>query len=212
MPCPDTRDEIVTSDGEVLAVADVADGQALERSGDSVVGKPRAVVGAYLATTGNINLSVQPATIDGANAGTTRVVLVNAQTSPIENGVYISAGIGNAMTRDPAFPAGATVPRDVTVLVHAGATLGGTQWASMKNSPTASLTIGTDAWVWTRTGGVGIGDFMKDGSVAATGDFDMGGNSIGGLADGVADDDAATVGQVTKTGLAYALAAHMAMA
>jgi len=41
-----------------------------------------------------------------------------------------------------------------------------------------------------------IGALAADGSIALTGDLDAGGNKVTGLADGVAPDDAATVGQV----------------
>jgi len=49
-------------------------------------------------------------------------------------------------------------------------------------------------------GGSGGGDFYADGHVPMTGDFQGGGNLLTGIADGIAADDAATVGQLSAGG------------
>lgn len=102
-----------------------------------------------VATTGNITLSGAQ-TIDGVSVPTGTRVLVKNQTTPKDNGIYVSAS--GAWTRATDFDAASEVLK-ATTLVSSGDTLAGSQWHMGAPGP---IVIGTTNIPWTKTGGAGV--------------------------------------------------------
>jgi hypothetical protein len=99
-----------------------------------------------VATQSNINLSSPGATIDGITMATSDRVLVRAQTSAAENGIYIWNGAAVAMTR--ALDATTAVELEqATVTVEEGSSAGVTYRQTAVN-----FTLGTDPVNWTTFG------------------------------------------------------------
>lgn len=88
------------------------------------------------------------ATFDGTALITGMRVLVAAQTTSRDNGLYIVNTAG-AWSRDPAFPSGYTLPAQciVSVFLRNGTLYGGT---SFKLTTNAAITIGTSNEQWTQ--------------------------------------------------------------
>lgn len=127
----------------VLAVGAVADGQAVERSGSTLVGRTRATIRVTFASTANVDTTSAPGTIDAASASAGDIILLRSQSTPSQNGVWIHQGTGNAMTRDPRFPAGDPIPVDVAFWVRSGTT----QYQKLYGVVSVTTdVIGTDNW------------------------------------------------------------------
>lgn len=63
-------------------------------------------------------------------------------------------------------------------------------------APTFSLQAVTKDYVDTKVSGFSSGDWKADGSVTATGNFNMGGHKIQGVVNGVLDTDVMTKGYI----------------
>lgn len=99
-----------------------------------------------VATQANISLSAPGATIDGITMSAGDRVLVKAQTSPAENGIYVWNGAAVAMTR--ALDANtADELEQAVVTVEEGTSAGSTFRQTAVN-----FTLGTDAITWTSFG------------------------------------------------------------
>lgn len=130
----DARDAAVVAQGEAEAARDAAvTGSTLfiERTKASVL----------VATTTNITLSGEQ-TLDGVLTSASRV-LVKSQSTPSQNGLYVSAA--GAWSRASDMNSG-TEADYANVYVESGTTLGGSRWAVLGTG----LTIGTTAMEWTR--------------------------------------------------------------
>lgn len=92
-----------------------------------------------VATTGNINLSSAPSSIDGVTLSTNDRVLVKDQTTSSQNGIYIFNGSGNAMTRALDANTAEEVSAIVAVVLE-GTANAKTQWAHYGRI----TTLGTD--------------------------------------------------------------------
>lgn len=100
------------------------------------------------ATTGNINLS-NPGTaiFDGVTLSVGELLLVRAQSTASQNGIYTFNGSGVALTRIPQMDAWAEVPGAFTT-VDEGTTYADTAWLCTSN---AGGTIGSTSIDWTQT-------------------------------------------------------------
>lgn len=101
-----------------------------------------------LATTGSINLTSAPATIDGITptSGVTRVLVKDGSTanpgsSSIDNGIYLWNGTGSAMTRTSDFAATFTFSSDTGISVQSGTVNYGSRWKL-----NTDITIGTTSF------------------------------------------------------------------
>ncbi|HWQ34326.1 MAG TPA: hypothetical protein VNQ79_15870 [Blastocatellia bacterium] len=104
--------------------------------------KDPAVVG----TQGNLNLSSPGATIDGVTLASGNRVLVKAQTTQSENGLYIWNGAAVAMTR--AADANTAAELNGALVPVTGGTNAGTNWRQ-----TATVTtLGSDNVTWAQFG------------------------------------------------------------
>jgi hypothetical protein len=106
------------------------------------------------ATTGNITLSGEQ-TLDGILTSASRV-LVRAQSTPSQNGIYVSAA--GAWARALDFDNWAEVP-SAFVFVEEGSTLGNTGWTCTSD---AGGTIGSTSVVFSQFSGAGT--YTADGS------------------------------------------------
>lgn len=97
------------------------------------------------ATTGNINVS-NPGTaiFDGVTLSNGELLLVRAQSTPSQNGIYQFNGSGSALTRIASMDTWAEVPGAVTT-VDEGTTYADTMWLCTANS---GGTIGSAAISW----------------------------------------------------------------
>jgi hypothetical protein len=135
---------------------------------DAVMVAARIQENVRVATTGNINLSSAPATIDDVTMVSGDRVLVQNQTTTSQNGIYIYNGSGSAMTRDASLnntPTSDIYNGVLVPYVEAGTVNTGKAFViSSIGSGTGGVhTIGTDAITWTQfatpasyTGGPGI--------------------------------------------------------
>lgn len=99
------------------------------------------------ATTGNITLS-NPGTavFDGVTLANGEFLLVRAQSTPSQNGIYLFNGSGVALTRIASMDAWAEVPGAVTT-VDEGTTYADTMWLCTANN---GGTLGTTAIDWSQ--------------------------------------------------------------
>jgi hypothetical protein len=99
------------------------------------------------ATTANIALTAEQ-TLDGVLTSNSRVLVKN-QTTPAQNGIYVTAA--GAWTRASDMDAWSEVPGS-SVWVEQGTTLGDTAWVCTADQ---GGTIGTTAITWAQFGGTG---------------------------------------------------------
>lgn len=95
-----------------------------------------------VATQGNINLSSPGATIDGVTMASGDRVLVRAQTSSAENGIYIWNGASVAMTRALDANTAAELEQATTTIEE------GTSAGVTYRQTAVNFTLGTDAVSW----------------------------------------------------------------
>jgi hypothetical protein len=100
------------------------------------------------ASTANVTLSSAPATLDGVTLTLNDRVLLKNQTAAAENGVYVYASTGAALTR-------ATDSDTATKLIGATVTVtkGSTLADKVFRLVTDDVTLETTALVWTEVGG-----------------------------------------------------------
>jgi hypothetical protein len=105
-----------------------------------------------LATTGNIDLSNAPSTIDGVSPSNGNRILVRAQTNAADNGIYIYNGPGNPLTRATDYDTAAEVQPGDFVFVIGGNTLATTSWVQTQDV----TTLGTDSILFNQFSGPGV--------------------------------------------------------
>ena len=96
-----------------------------------------------VATQTNITLSGPGATIDGVAMATDDRVLVRAQTTDSENGIYIYNGAAVAMTRDPAASTAAELEQAVVTIEE------GTSAGASYRQTQVNFALGADSVLWT---------------------------------------------------------------
>jgi len=107
---------------------------------------PPAVDSADVVAVANVaSLSGEGSTIDGQVLAADDVVLLSAQTDPIENGVWTVAT--GAWTRPSPFEEGAVQPGGIAVAVSSGVTYFGTTWI-LNHPKSESVVMGTDPQSW----------------------------------------------------------------
>ena len=107
-----------------------------------------------IASTGSIDITSAPATIDGVtpSSGVTTVLLkdgssANPGTDSIDNGIYVWNGTGNAMTRSGLFPAGRSYSEKTYFTVDVGTVNYGSRWKiDPATIPLTVFVVGTDAF------------------------------------------------------------------
>lgn len=154
-----------------------------------VIGVPQGIQGdkgeaGETGATGPQGVSVTNATVseDGD------LVITLSSGSPINAGSVI----GPRGIQGEAGPTGASVDRIERT--------SGTGAPGTTDTYTVYLTNGQAGGtfqVYNGSNGAGAGDFMADGSVPMTGDLQMGGHAVTGMADGTDPTDGATVGQLS---------------
>lgn len=106
------------------------------------------------ASTGNVNLAAPvSASFDGHTVNPNDRVLIQLQTLPIENGIYVFNGVGVAMTRDPLMATGSNAYGAYVSVVN-GATYG----ASFRICISDPGIVDTDDLVWAFQAGLVFGD------------------------------------------------------
>jgi hypothetical protein len=96
------------------------------------------------ASTGNVNVSSPGATIDAVTMATLDRVLLKAQTTATENGLYVWNGAAAAMTRTTDI-----LTPNTFVFVEEGGTLADTAWMITNNG---SISVGGTAITWAQFG------------------------------------------------------------
>jgi len=92
-----------------------------------------------LIATTNINIASAPTSIDGQSGHSAMTVLLTAQSTPSQNGGYLSAGAGQPMTRITNYNTDATI-RGSTVWAQRGSSNIGKRY---QNTNTGTITIGS---------------------------------------------------------------------
>jgi hypothetical protein len=152
------------------------------------------------ATTGNINLAdASGLVVDGVTIEDGDRVLVRAQTSAAENGIYVSNGV--ALTRATDYNSVPEVSTGDFVFVDQGTLYANTGWVQQD----VVVTIGTDPIAFGQFSGAGTftagngltltgGEFNV---VGTTGRIDVGANSVDISEDYVGQTSITTVGTIT---------------
>jgi hypothetical protein len=99
-----------------------------------------------VATQANLNLAAPGATIDGISMTTGDRVLVRAQSTAAENGIYVWNGAAVAATRSADANSAAELEQAITPVEEG--TSAGTQW----RQTTVNFTLGSGAVAWTTMG------------------------------------------------------------
>lgn len=100
---------------------------------------------AAVVNTSNVNVSSMNVVIDGQTLTAGEVVLLVAQTTGAENGLYSCGTVASnlcALTRMTTLQAGEVAASPVIVEIEKGTSFGGSTW---KTTNTGSLTVGTTA-------------------------------------------------------------------
>ena len=122
------------------------------------------------ASTGNVNVSSPGSSIDGVSLSNGDRVLLRAQTTGSQNGIYVFNGASSAMTRATDADSDAEVKGGLTVWVNEGDTYGDTRHVLTTND---SIILGTTALTFSQDGGlanVDAGDGLtKSGNTLAVG-------------------------------------------
>lgn len=103
---------------------------------------------ARVASTANVAVATAPAAIDGITLVSGDRVLLNAQTAPAENGLYIFNGSAAALTRSTLMDAPAEFKTGLTLVVLEGTANGDTIWALQADV----ATVGTSAVTFQKVG------------------------------------------------------------
>ena len=100
------------------------------------------------AATANVNIASAPASVDGFSFVSSGLdtVLLTAQSTPSQNGIWVWNGAGSALTRPADFPTGMVLTTGREVLALNGTANIGTKW--WLTVPSSGLTIDTTAQTW----------------------------------------------------------------
>jgi hypothetical protein len=137
---------VQTASGLLLAKAnnlsDVADaGSSRFNLSSPALSAPAAVAVA------NVNIASPGGTLDGYTLLTNDEILLTAQATSSQNGIWIWNGATSALSRPNEFPHLGVVKRGRTCMVGNGTVFAGTVW--QLTAPAAGLTIDSTAEVWT---------------------------------------------------------------
>lgn len=103
-----------------------------------------------VASTGNLNLSSMPATVDGVTLSSGDRFLAKNQTDASKNGIYVFNGAGSAATRASDADENSEVTAGMTTYILAGSTHLGGIFKLVTPNP---ITVGTTDLTFTQTGG-----------------------------------------------------------
>lgn len=147
-----------------------------------------------VAATTNVNIASAPATVDGVTLATNDLVLLTAQTTGSQGGVYVFNGTGNAMTRATNWDSSAEAVLGSYWIVREGTNAD--KFALLTND--TAIVMGTTTPTFTFSGSGGGTTYTAGAGLALSGaDFSIGaGTGISVLADSVAVDTAVVVRKV----------------
>lgn len=149
---------------------------------------------ARLAATANVNISSPGATFDGTTAANGNRVLLPAQTTGTQNGIYIFNGAASAMTRATDFDTSAEFGHGMLVSVAEGVSNAGTVFELTTADP---ITLGSTSLTFAAKTG-GVAGLALDNSVVHKGDLVLNiKTDLGAVGDGIADDSAAFVAAIS---------------
>ena len=101
---------------------------------------------AACVATANVSLSAPGATIDGYSLQSNDEVLLTAQSTSSQNGIWIWSGASSALVRPNEFPSAGVVKRGRICLIANGTSFAGTLWWLVASA--TGLTIDTTAQTW----------------------------------------------------------------
>ena len=101
---------------------------------------------AACVATANVSLSAPGATIDGYSLQSNDEVLLTAQSTPAQNGIWIWSGASSALVRPHEFPSAGVVKRGRVCLIANGTSFAGTMYWLVATA--AGLTIDTSSQTW----------------------------------------------------------------
>jgi parallel beta-helix repeat protein len=110
------------------------------------------------AATGNVNLSAPGASIDGVSLALNNRVLLPAQSTGSQNGIYVFNGASSAMTRTADFNDSAEMKPGLLVVVEEGTTNKDSIWELETD---ASVSLGSTSLVFTAKAGGAAGLALK---------------------------------------------------
>ena len=110
----------------------------------------------------NVTISAPGATLDGYSFAANDLVLLTAQTTTSQNGLWQWNTASTALTRITAFPSTGVITSGRICAIKNGTVFAGSEW--ILQTPTAGLTIDTTAQTWLRTG---LNNYLPQGLYAA---------------------------------------------
>ena len=99
----------------------------------------------------NTNITTAPASIDGVTLATGDRILLTAQSTASQNGLWVFNGTGNALTRPDDYADGSTTSAFTDLMVQIYGTFGGTgtyKGTLWRLTTTGTITIGTTSTSW----------------------------------------------------------------
>lgn len=166
----------------VIAVADpqaetdAVNLQSARRLVQGVTSRKEAV---RAAATTNITLASPGTSIDGVTLANGDRILLTAQSTGSQNGIYDFNGSGSALTRSADADSDAEVKPGSQVFVSEGTVNGNATYQLTTDGP---ITVGTTAQTWAQTGGAGASYTAGNGLTLAGSSFSVNPASGGGLA------------------------------
>lgn len=177
-----------------VAVPTVGSDVANKTYVDNEVQKKAAKDPVACASVGNINVSAPGGTFDGYSPSVGERLLLKNQSAASENGIYVFNGSGLALTRAPDFNSNDKAVSGSMLRVVHGTANAGTEWFL---STTGAIVLGTTALTWTQiTAGSGSGVVLANGTVAFTGNANLGTYRITNLGAPASPTDAVNRGYI----------------
>lgn len=166
----------------VIAVADpqaetdAVNLQAARRLVQGVTSRKEAV---RVSATTNITLATPGATIDGVTLANGDRVLLTAQSTGSQNGIYDFNGASSALTRSADADSDAELKPGSQVFVSEGTVNGNATYQLTTDGP---IVVGTTAQTWAQTGGAGVTYTAGNGLTLTGSSFAVNPATNGGLA------------------------------
>jgi hypothetical protein len=120
----------------------------------------------------NVNIASPGATLDGYSILTNDEILLTAQSTSSQNGVWTWNGASSALTRPNEFPTSGVIKRGRLIAVINGTIYANTLW--ILDSPAAGLTIDTTAQVWVQFTGATVTAAAIEATFTAQGNLYLG--------------------------------------